>query len=367
MISLPRLFVCSAGFCRPAFLLALLLALPAHAVDPAKESPAENLPPSVDARAALLYDPATETALFEKNIHTPYLPASTVKLLTALLVYERKGLSGSFVVEREDTHIEPSHIPLIAGETVKVRDLMYALLIGSDNDAAMALARYTAGSAPRFIQWMNLRADQLGCSRSQFKNPNGLPASGQYTTAADLLKIFQAVLAIPELNRICRTKEFYLTTAAKTQLVKNHNKLLGKYDGMGAAKTGWTYASRHTYAASCTRGGRTLHLVLLNSKNKWSDAELIFNYGFSHLPPLPSKKEKPSPTPSPTPEPAPPIITAASKKLPEKKVRPYTVRKGDTLYQISRVFGCTVEDLLQVNSLTDPDHLKTGEVVLIPQ
>jgi D-alanyl-D-alanine carboxypeptidase len=169
-----------------------------------------------------------------------------------------------------------------------VRNLTNALLIGSDNDAAMALGRYAAGgNLSQFVQLMNVRARQLGCVRTSFKNPNGLPASGQVTTAVDLLKIFQAAIAVPELRRICMTEKFNLATAAKHQILENHNKLLGRYDGMGPAKTGWTYSSRHTYAASCTRQGRELQLIILNSPDKWRDAQLLLNYAFSHLPGVP--------------------------------------------------------------------------------
>jgi serine-type D-Ala-D-Ala carboxypeptidase (penicillin-binding protein 5/6) len=238
------------------------------------------------ARAALLYDPQTNTALYQRSVTTPYPPASTVKLLTALLVAEKKGFDGSTTIRREDTLVEPSRIPLVPGETVAIKDLVQALLVGSDNDAALALSRHVSGNSQQFVQLMNDRAAQLGCQKTLFKNPNGLPASNQYTTARDLLLIFQKAISIPEIRRICAMPSFYLRTQAGPQLIKNHNKLLGNYPGMGPAKTGWTYSSRHTYAAAATRNGRTLHLVILNSQNKWFDAQMLFNYGFSHLPDL---------------------------------------------------------------------------------
>jgi D-alanyl-D-alanine carboxypeptidase len=95
------------------------------------------------------------------------------------------------------------------------------------------------------------------------------------------MRIFRAVLAHPELRAICRMKEYRLTTAAKTQILRNHNRLLGYYPGMDAAKTGWTVASRHTYAASVIRGKHELLLTLLDSPNKWADAQILFNYGLA--------------------------------------------------------------------------------------
>lgn len=238
----------------------------------------------VQAAAILLKDAHTGEILFARDEEGLYPPASTTKLLTALLCYEMAGLDSVITVTEEDTKVEPSHVPLLAGEKVMSRELIYSLLIGSDNDSAMALGRSAAGSMPEFLEMMNKYAIALGCRHSNFKNPNGLPAEGQVTTAADLMKIFQRVLERPDLRNICVVQQFPLTTAKGTQVVKNHNKLLGRYIGMGPAKTGWTRASQHTYAASATRGNRTFLLTLLKSPNKWFDARLLFDYAFSIRP-----------------------------------------------------------------------------------
>jgi len=245
---------------------------------------AVSLPEAVVAKSALLVDAQTGQVLFQRAPDTPYLPASTTKLMTALLVWEQTGLRGTLQVAPEDTLVEPSHIPLRPGEVVSVRDLTSALLIGSDNDSAMALGRSCSGDLDKFIARMNARARELGCTHTLFCNPNGLPGGRQYTSANDLLKIFRAVLAVPELRRICSTRMFLLKTEVGTQRLKNHNRLLGVYPGMGPAKTGWTMASRHTYAASATRSGRELYLIILNSANKWNDARILFDYGFANLP-----------------------------------------------------------------------------------
>jgi len=239
------------------------------------------------ARAAMLYDEATGTIIYERSIDTPYPPASTTKLMTALLVYEMKGLDGSIVIQPEDTHVEPSSVPLIAGETVSINNLMHALLIASDNDAALTLARYVAGTESKFVEMMNARALSLGCENTHFVNPNGLPALNEYTTARDLRRIFNRVISIPVLRQICQTREFVLTTKAGSKVLINHNRLLGRYPGMGPAKTGWTLASEHTYAAAVIRDGRELQLIILHSQDKWRDAVVLFDYGFTHLPPIP--------------------------------------------------------------------------------
>lgn len=247
-------------------------------------------PDQIKAVAALLIDAKTGQVLFAKNADARLLPASTTKLMTALIVYERLGFNGSVTIVNGD-EAEPSNIPVRPGETISVDKLFHALLIESANDAARVLARAAAGSVPAFVDLMNQRALQMGCTNTHFYNPNGLPApqGTHFTSCNDLMKMFRAVIAIPELRQICSTKEYLLKTAAKTQVLHNHNKLLGYYPGMGPAKTGWTEASRHTYAASDTQNGHELLLTLLDSPNKWADAQILYNWGFAQYPaPAPS-------------------------------------------------------------------------------
>jgi D-alanyl-D-alanine carboxypeptidase len=250
---------------------------------PAAPVTAADLDVLVKAKAVLLVDAATGSVLFSRDPDVPYPPASTTKLMTSLLLYERTGLQGSVRVAKADTLVEPSHVPLVEGEVVPVRALTASLLIGSDNDSAMALGRHCGGTLDRFVAMMNQRATELGCQRTQFRNPNGLPAPGQFTTCNDLMKIFRKVLSVPELREMAQTRVYRLITARGAQEVRNHNRLLFTYPGMGPAKTGWTYSSKHTYAAAATRGGHELLLTLLNSTDKWRDATLLFNYGFNVL------------------------------------------------------------------------------------
>ena len=299
----PPLSVIDSKFLVALSLLTLWLATAALQAQARVPNP-DELREMIFAESALLYDPATGTILYERNIDRPLPPASTTKLMTALLVYEMKGLRGSVMIEPEDTRVEPSSVPLIAGETVSIDTLMHALLIASDNDAALTLARYVAGSEARFIDMMNARARALGCQNTHFANPNGLPARNHYTTARDLRRIFNLVIAIPVLRQMCETREYTLSTRAGVRVLINHNKLLGKYPGMGPAKTGWTIASQHTYAAAATRDGRELQLIILHSQDKWRDATHLFDFGFAHLPPLqaaPLRTAGGHPTQSPQP------------------------------------------------------------------
>jgi D-alanyl-D-alanine carboxypeptidase (penicillin-binding protein 5/6) len=242
-------------------------------------------PDAIKAVAALLVDAQTGEVLYARAPDKRLLPASTTKLMTALIVYEKlRGLNGSVTIAESD-RAEPSNIPVVPGETISVKTLFHALLIESANDSARALGRAVAGSPEAFVSMMNQRALAMGLFNTHFYNPNGLPApSGtHYTSCADLMKIFQADLRYPDLVKILSTKEYQIHTASGTHILHNHNRLLGYYPGMGPAKTGWTVASRHTYACAVTQGKHTLLLTLLNSPNKWQDAQILFNWGFAQV------------------------------------------------------------------------------------
>ncbi|WP_018291453.1 D-alanyl-D-alanine carboxypeptidase family protein [Verrucomicrobium sp. 3C] len=239
----------------------------------------------VEATAALLYDPIRNRVLFARNLDAPLAPASTTKLMTALLVYEQTGLRGFVTILPQDTAVEPSHVPLRIGQRVSVAELVQDLLVGSCNDAALALARSTAGSVPAFVHQMNRKAWEMGSLHTHFVDPHGLASyqEGQVTTAQDLLRIFQAVLDVPSLRQILMTRTVATRSGSQLRILHNHNRLLGKYEGMGPAKTGWTRAARHTYAAACQRDGHPLLLILLHSPDKWRDATVLFNYGFRQV------------------------------------------------------------------------------------
>jgi D-alanyl-D-alanine carboxypeptidase len=239
-------------------------------------------PDAIKSRAALLVDGQTGEVLYARDPDGRLLPASTTKLMTALIVYEKLGFNGSVTIQESD-RAEPSNIPVIPGETIAVDTLFHALLIESANDSARALGRAIAGSTDAFVGMMNQRAIAMGCFNTHFNNPNGLPAptGTHYTSCADLMRIFRAVLKYPELARILSTKEYTIRTQSGTHILRNHNRLLGYYPGMGPAKTGWTVASRHTYAASVTQNGHQILLTLLDSPNKWLDAQILFNWGFA--------------------------------------------------------------------------------------
>lgn len=335
-------------------------------VPPPKPPTLEKVNEDLLAKAALLMDPLTGQVIYARNIDDTFPPASTVKLMTALLVYDKTSGRGTVTIAPEDTRVEPSTVPLRTGETVPISELLRSIIIGSDNDSAMALARTISGSVERFVAEMNAQATRMGMMRTRFANPHGLPGQPQKTTAHDLMVLFNAFLAKPELRQIAQTQIYNLRTAIGLQHMRNHNKLLGVYPGMGPAKTGWTYEARHTFAASATRDGRELRLTLLKSANKWQDTRLLFDYGFANLPPAPptllssSLPKTPKTAPSVQPEEKPAEVI-----IPPEPIL-YTIRRGDSLTTIARRFNVGVEDILLLNPMDDPDLLVPGQILRVP-
>ncbi len=241
---------------------------------------------SLQASAALLVDGSTGRVLYARNPDQQYQPASTIKLLTALVVAEQTALQGHARVNTQDIRISTpgaSMANLRNGSSHSVMDLTRALLVRSFNDVASVLAAHVAGTEQDFVRMMQARARELGARNTTVTNPHGLPDAAQLTTARDLMLIFRRVIANPTLRQLCETSSGTLQTLQGPIRYTTTNRLLSSYAGMGPAKTGYTRAARHTYAASATRGGRELHLVLLDSPNKWADARLLFDHGFSLL------------------------------------------------------------------------------------
>jgi D-alanyl-D-alanine carboxypeptidase len=181
------------------------------------------------------------------------------------------------------------------------------------------------------------------------------------------MNLFNHFLSIPSLRQMAQTQIYNLKTAVGLQRMRNHNKLLGVYPGMGPAKTGWTYEARHTFAASATREGRELRLTLLKSANKWSDTRLLFDYGFANLAPAPPQKTAPVLSQTDGMNEPLPQSTAPVEFVIQREPILYSVLRGDSLTTIAKRYGVGVEDILLFNPMDDPDLLVPGQSLRIPQ
>lgn len=253
--------------------VALLLALAAPHPDPAE--------PPVAARAYVLVEGRTGQVLAERNAHLAWPPASTTKILTALLVAESLPLDRVVVTSgRAAAQREGASVGLRPGERRRVRDLFYAMLLTSANDAALALAEAAAGSVEAFVARMNQRARELGARNSHFTNPHGLYHPQHRSTAYDLALLARAALANPQVAQAVASRAYDYPTEAGVRRLVNRNRLLATYPGADGVKTGWLAESGPCLVASARRGARTLIAVVLDSTRVFDDAAALLDFGF---------------------------------------------------------------------------------------
>ena len=237
------------------------------------------------AEGALLMDVDTGQILYAKNPDERFYPASTTKILTALIAIERGHLDDRVKTSRLAATVDGSRIYLEEGEEETLQDLLYALLLRSANDAAIAIAEHLAGSIDNFAQIMNQRAAELGAKHSHFTNPHGLHDDNHYTTPRDLALIAAAALKNPLFARIVSTQSYTMPWPVKngTRELYNENRLLKSYEGATGVKTGYTPEAQQCLVASARRDGHHLVAVILKSDrpNLWRDAIRLLDYGFS--------------------------------------------------------------------------------------
>ncbi len=239
---------------------------------------------SVSAESAILIDASDGTVLWERNAHTAMGPASTTKLMTALVAVSQMSPERILTVPREACGIEGSSVYLCEGERLTLEQLLYAMLLSSANDAATAIALCVGGSMEGFCALMNQKAEELGLENTHFQNPHGLSDEAHYTTAYDLARIAMQVLSDPLLAKIVATYKTYIPKGddPDARLLVNHNKLLRTYEGAIGLKTGFTKKTGRTLVSAARREGLTLIAVTLRDGDDWRDHAAMLDYGFSH-------------------------------------------------------------------------------------
>jgi D-alanyl-D-alanine carboxypeptidase (penicillin-binding protein 5/6) len=237
----------------------------------------------IAGRAAVLMEARAGRILWQRNPELSLAPASTTKILTALLVLERSQTSDIVTVPMEATRATGGSVRLAAGERLPVEQLLYGMMLGSANDAAMALASHAGGSAARFVKLMNERARSLGALRSSFQNPTGLPQKGHVTTARDLAFLTRAALANTNFRRIVAARSYPWQSARWQGELKNSNLLLENYPGAIGVKTGQTTEAGFCLVAAAAHGADGFIAVILKSSEKsaWQDARTLLDHGFT--------------------------------------------------------------------------------------
>lgn len=239
---------------------------------------------TVSAKSAILIDALTGNVLYEKNANAALPMASTTKIMTAIVVIENCSLDTSVIIPKEATGIEGSSIYLCRGEKLTVRQLLYALMLSSANDAATALAIACAGDIETFAEMMNATSDKIGLKNTHFDNPHGLDSTSHYTSAHDLAKLAAYALKLPEFKKIVSTYKMQIPLADNEngRLLVNHNKLLRSYKGAIGVKTGFTKKSGRCLVSAAERDGTTLIAVTLNAPDDWKDHTSMLDYGFEN-------------------------------------------------------------------------------------
>lgn len=243
--------------------------------------------PAIGAPRAIVVDYASGRVLYEKNASQRCAVASTQKLMTALCVMDNGGLTKRFTIAKSDTWVVPTKVGIMPGEVYSRRTLLGALLVKSGNDVARALARSVAGSETSFSKVMNRKARRLGMRNSNFLNPHGLTAKGQYSTARDMAICARAAYSSSTLRGIMRTKAYtFRFSNGRKKLLENTNKVLKKLPYCNGMKTGTTRASGRCLISSGTLNGRTAIVVILGatSKTVWTDSEKLLRWALERAP-----------------------------------------------------------------------------------
>ncbi len=239
---------------------------------------------SVSASSAVVIDGVSGHIIYEKNAYKKMPMASTTKIMTAICTIENINTNIPITVDDRAVGVEGSSIYLEKGEVITVKELLYAMMLNSGNDAATALAIAVSGSVDDFCHLMNSTAKTIGAKNTNFTNPSGLYDDNHYTTAYDLALIASYAMKNPLFCDIVSTKEMKISKGADgSRYLKNHNKLLWQYEGCTGVKTGYTKKCGRCLVSSAQKDGATLVAVTLNAPDDWRDHTAMLNYGFENI------------------------------------------------------------------------------------
>ncbi len=242
-------------------------------------------PPQLSAPAYILFDDQSDWVVAARNEDDRRAPASTTKIMTALVVADHSGFDELVTISAAAPEAGESEIGIVAGEQIPVADLLKALLVRSANDAAVALAEHVGGSVEGFATLMNDKADALGMTNSHFVNPHGLDEEGHYTSAEDELIMSRALLENPQLSSMVVLGGVDFPPAPDGTLRGGPatNQLLETYEGLLGIKTGYTLDASLVLAAAAERGGRRLFAVVMGSEGAgghFVDVSELLDFGF---------------------------------------------------------------------------------------
>lgn len=238
-------------------------------------------PPRVEAASVALVDLDGRRVLWERRAGERRPIASLTKIMTVLIALESADLDELVTVSERAAAESGSELGLVSGERIPVEELLYALLLQSSNDGAIALAEHLGGSVERFARRMNRRARELGLRDSNFRSPHGLDDRG-YSTARDVAELTAEAFSHPAFVRIARTKLRVIPApGGPPRRIQSRNAMLWLYEGSVGVKTGFTSAAGFCLVVAAERRGRRLAAVLLGAPQAaFSDAAAVLDHGF---------------------------------------------------------------------------------------
>ncbi len=243
--------------------------------------------PEIAGQSAVVMDSSNGQVLFEQESNQKMYPASTTKIMTAIIALEYGRMDDLVTIPAEASNVEGSAIGLQEGEQISLEDLVYALMLSSGNDSAVAIACHMGGSVEGFTRMMNQKASEIGAVNTHFNNPNGLPDPEHYCSAKDMALIARYAMHNPGFRNVVSTKVKTIHRSdpdAQTYL-GNGNRLLWNYDGAVGIKTGYTNIAGQCLVSAAARDGRELITVVFKSEgsNIWTDSMKLLDYGFNEF------------------------------------------------------------------------------------
>jgi len=239
--------------------------------------------PELSAYAVLAVDIDSNSILYEKNSNARLLPASTTKLVTALVARDNYSLDE--VLRVPNISVDGQKMRLVSGEEISVRNLIYGILVYSANDAAEVLAVNYPGGKQSFVDAMNTKLKDLGLEGTFFENPTGFDGDSQYTTADDLVKIAAFALQDPFIKEAVGVREITVGSQDGKYIhtLNNINELIGEVEGVKGIKTGWTENAKENLITYIERDGRSIITVVLSSQDRFGDSKKLIEWIFSNF------------------------------------------------------------------------------------
>ena len=261
------------------FITFIFIGTPVHCVEK----------PKVAAHGAILMDAETGRVLWGKNEHEPLAMASTTKIMTAVLALESGRINEIVDVSARAANAPKVKMHLSSGEKIRLGDLMFALMLESSNDAAVAIAEHLSGSVEAFCTDMTEKARSIGAVNTIFETPNGLDKGDHHSTPYDLALITRYALSVPGFIELINTPHVNFRSDRRYYSLSNRNRLLHEYSGANGVKTGFTNKAGHCFVGAAKRGEMQLISVVLASgwgnegkSQKWVDTKRVLNFGFDN-------------------------------------------------------------------------------------